>query len=180
MNLKKIPVLVLNPSFEPITIVNAQRALGLISKGTAHVEVPTSVRIHRVIYLPSVVRLVHLRKHIPWRVPIPSRENIFNRDGKRCAYCGSAWPKVVLELEHVLPRCRGGKSTWENLVAACHACNQKKGDKTPEEANMPLLRRPLPATVHTSRLLLRQLGAEREAWKRFLWHDSSGIGVAVN
>lgn len=173
MNLGKIPVLVLNASYEAITIVSARRALVLVSKGAAHVQVPTATKVHRLVYLPSVIRLMNYAR-IPHRRPIPSRKNIFERDGRQCLYCGRKSPKVVLELEHVIPRSRGGSSAWENLVSACHECNQIKGDRTPEEANMPLLHRPLPSTVHTSRFLLKQLGREIDAWQQFLWTDSTG------
>ena len=174
MNLKKIPVLVLNASFEAITIIPAYRALILVSKGAAYVQVPTSMKAHKLIYVPSVIRLLHFAK-IPYRRPIPSRRNIFNRDQNHCMYCGTKPTQDnVLELEHILPRSRGGLSVWENLVASCHRCNQAKGDKTPEEANMQLLHRPIPATVHTSRFMLKTLGKEVEAWSPFLWTDNAG------
>lgn len=172
-NLRKFPVLVLNGSMEPITVVSARRALTLVTKGVAAVEVSTSVKVHRLIYLPSVIALRGYRK-IPHRRPQATRRNIFRRDGGQCMYCGQTAPKVVLELEHIVPRSRGGKDAWENLVAACHDCNQKKGDRTPEEAGMMLLRRPLPVTVHTNRFLLKQIGAQRSEWSRYLWHDSDG------
>jgi 5-methylcytosine-specific restriction endonuclease McrA len=89
-------------------------------------------------------------------------------------YCGARSPKVVLELEHIIPKSRGGLNTWENLVAGCHDCNQKKRDMTPEEAGMKLIHRPLPATIHTASHVLKQLGSEIDEWGPFLWNDSKG------
>lgn len=173
MNLRKIPVLVLNASYEAITVVSARRALTLVTKGAATVETPSNVRVHQVWYLPSVIRLRNFAK-VPHRRPQATRKNIFRRDGSACLYCGAKAPKVVLELEHIVPQSRGGPSTWENLVTSCHGCNAKKGNRTPEEANMPLLRRPLPVSVHTNKFLLKNIGGDIPEWRQFLWHDSDG------
>jgi 5-methylcytosine-specific restriction endonuclease McrA len=75
-----------------------------------------------------------------------------------------------LTLDHVLPRSRGGASTWENLVAACRRCNNRKGDRLPEEANMRLKKRPKPFTLHTSRSLMRQMGNQQETWRKYLFY----------
>lgn len=173
MNMMRKAVLQLNSSYEPLRIVSAKKALTLITKGVALVEVPTSTMVYPGIYLPSVIRLRHYR-NVPHKRPIPSRKNIFVRDGYRCLYCGAKSPRVTLELEHVIPKSRGGQGSWDNLVSACHACNQKKADRTPEEAGMKLIHRPLPATVHTSRFVLKQLGSEIDEWGRFLWNDTKG------
>lgn len=168
-------VLTLNASYEPLRIVSMKKAMTLLTKGVAVVEVPTDILIHRGlgIYAPSVIRLRHYR-NVPHKRPIPSRKNIFTRDGFRCLYCGAKAPKVVLELEHIIPKSKGGPNTWDNLVASCHSCNQKKGDRTPEEAGMTLIHRPLPATINTGRFILKQLGAEVNEWSQFLFNDSKG------
>jgi 5-methylcytosine-specific restriction endonuclease McrA len=166
-------VLMLNASYEPLRIVSAKKSLTLLTKGVAVVEVPTSIEVHAGIFLPSVIRLRNFR-NVPHKRPIPSRKNIFTRDGFRCLYCGAKAPKVTLELEHVIPKSRGGLGTWENLVSACHPCNQRKADRTPEEAGMKLIHRPLPATVHTGRFVLKTMGAEVNEWSRFLFCDSRG------
>jgi hypothetical protein len=172
-SLMRRSVLQLNASLEAIRIISAKRALTLITKGKALTEVSTGIEIYPGVFLPSVIRLRHFAK-VPYKRPIPSRKNIFVRDGNRCLYCGAKAPKAVLELEHIVPKSRGGSSSWENLCAACHPCNQKKADRTPEEANMTLLHRPLPATVHTNRFVLKQLGAEISEWGKYLWQDSKG------
>ncbi|HEX9615503.1 MAG TPA: HNH endonuclease [Bacteroidota bacterium] len=89
---------------------------------------------------PSIVRLcVYVR--VPFKKIVLSRKNILRRDGHRCQYCGRS--DVPLTVDHVIPRARGGFDAWDNLVCACVRCNNKKGDRTPPEAQMQLLRRPI-------------------------------------
>lgn len=173
MNLMRRPVLQLNASYEPLRIIWARKALTLITKGVAVVEVPTSRIIYPGVYLPSVIRLREY-KHVPIRMQTVSRKNIFMRDGYQCMYCGKSSGGAELELEHVIPRSRGGRNTWDNLVAACRKCNSRKNDRTPEEAGMRLIRRPLPATIHTPRFILKSLGSEVKEWGRYLYNDSEG------
>jgi len=171
VNLKRKPVLMLNRSFEPLRVTHAQHALTLVTKGKAVVTVPTNIRAWPGIYIPSVIRLVEYAV-VPYKRPIPSRRNIFTRDNFRCMYCGRT--NRDLELEHIIPRSRGGPSTWENLVAACRDCNSKKDNRTPEEAGMTLIHRPLPSSVHTNRWMLRMLGKEYTDWSKYLWTDNKG------
>lgn len=167
-------VLQLNKHLEPLRIISVRRALTMLTKGKAVVEVPTSILIYPGVYLPSVIRLVEYAK-VPYRRQQVSRKNIFLRDGMRCMYCGAKKSQdVELELEHVIPKSKGGKNTWENLVAACTPCNRKKNNRTPEEAGMKLIHRPLPANIFTSRFILKQLGREVEEWGKFLFSDSEG------
>ena len=172
MALMRRLVLQLSNSYEPLSIITARKALTLVTKGVALVQVPTSIRVYPGVYLPSVIRLREYKK-IPYRMQQVSKKNILTRDCYRCMYCGQKGTGADLELEHVFPRSRGGKNTWENLVAACRRCNGRKGDRTPEEAGMALIHRPLPATIHTSRFVLKQLGSEVDEWQKFLWTDKS-------
>lgn len=173
MNLMRRTALQLNRSLEPLRIISSRRALELVTRGKAVVVVTTDIQAYHGIYVPSVIRLVNYAK-VPYKRPIPSRNNIFTRDQHRCMYCGSKGGKIVLELEHIIPKSRGGPSSWENMVCSCHACNQKKRDMTPEEAGMKLIHRPLPATVHTSRFVIQKLGSEIDSWGPYLWLDSKG------
>lgn len=172
------PVLLLNASYEAIRIITAKRALTLITKGKAAVELDTGREIYPGIFLPSVI-ILRVHKRIPIQMQMMSRKNLYMRDGYRCMYCGEKFEASQLTLDHVIPKAQGGRNLWHNLVACCVDCNRKKGDRTPEEAGMPLLRRPLPITVHTSRFVLRSLGSETKAWEKYLYHDSDGVKELV-
>src|ERR1700738_5096816 len=132
------PVLVLNASYEPINICAARRALVLVLKGVAAAEEESLHAIHSAraaVRLPSVIRLLEYRR-IPHQTRALSRKNILMRDRYTCQYCHKALPSNELTLDHVIPRSRAGETTWENLVACCHHCNNRKGNRTPEEAGM--------------------------------------------
>lgn len=166
------PVLVLNATFEPINVTAVRRAMVLMLKGVAqaeelhHTEVHSANKGHRV---PSVIRLVAYR-HIPQQSRALSRKNILLRDRNTCQFCGRVFPSADLTLDHVVPRSRGGRSSWENLVACCYRCNNAKGDRTPEEAGLKLQRRPRPFTLHTSRQLMRLMGHRDERWRKYLFY----------
>lgn len=113
---------------------------------------------------PSVVRLSSFVR-IPYKKIILSRKNILRRDGHRCQYCGRG--DVPLTLDHIHPRSKGGEDSWENLVAACVKCNNKKGDGTPEEAGMPLLRIPMKPNHVT--FLRHFVGNLDDRWKPYLF-----------
>ena len=136
------PVLVLNASYEPINVCAARRALILILKGVASAEEDASSHVHsynRLVALPSVIRLLEYRR-IPQQSRALSRKNILLRDRYTCQYCQKVLNSGELTLDHVIPRSRAGETTWENLVASCNPCNNRKGNRTPEEAGMKLLR----------------------------------------
>lgn len=165
------PVLVLNASYEPINVCAARRAVVLVLKGVARAEEVHSqqLRACRNHYpVPSVIRLLDYRR-IPHRTRALSRKNILMRDRNTCQYCGTVCPAQALTLDHVIPRSRGGKSAWENLVACCHACNHRKGDRLPPETGMQLLRDPRPFNLHTSRHLIRMMGRSDEKWRKYLF-----------
>ena len=114
------PVLVLNASYEPINICGARRALVLVLKGVARTEEEQGSELHSArlrMAMPSVIRLLEYRR-IPHQTRALSRKNILLRDRNTCQYCGVILPSAELTLDHVVPRSRGGLSTWENLVAA--------------------------------------------------------------
>ena len=169
------PVLVLNASYEPINICGARRALVLVLKGVAKTEEEHGLMLHAQrnrMAMPSVIRLLEYRR-IPHQTRALSRKNILLRDRNTCQYCSVVLPPGELTLDHVIPRSRGGNSTWENLVACCHECNRRKDDLSLEESGMRLRRRPRPATVHTGRHLLRDLAAEYRVWQKYLFYDST-------
>jgi 5-methylcytosine-specific restriction endonuclease McrA len=171
-HLLQMPVLVLNASYEPINICGARRALVLVLKGIARTEEEHGLTLHAQrsrIAMPSVIRLLEYRR-IPHQTRALSRKNILLRDRNTCQFCSRALPASELTLDHVMPRSRGGRSSWENLVACCYACNNRKGDRTPEEAGLKLQRRPRPFTLHTSRQLMRLIGHRDEKWRKYLFY----------
>ncbi len=166
------PVLVLNSSFEPINVCAARRALILILKGVAQPEEFSANLLHSArstLKLPSVIRLLEYRR-IPHQTRALSRKNILMRDRYTCQYCLRTMPSGELTLDHVMPRSRKGETTWENLVACCHTCNNRKGNRTPEEAGMKLFKQPKPFSLHTSRHLMRLLGRSDEKWRKYLFY----------
>jgi 5-methylcytosine-specific restriction endonuclease McrA len=171
VHLLQMPVL--NASYEPINICGARRALVLVLKGIARTEEEHGLMLHAQrsrIAMPSVIRLLEYRR-IPYQTRALSRKNILLRDRNTCQYCGDALPPSDLTLDHVIPRSRGGNSTWENLVACCHDCNRRKGNRLLQEIDdMILLREPRPFSLHTSRQIMRMLGRSDDRWRKYLFY----------
>ena len=124
--------LILNATYEPLSVVPSRRAVVLVARGRAIVVAHRDEVWHSAsfsIQVPSVVKLASYVK-VPYERAIPvSRRAVFGRDGHRCQYCGGA----AESLDHVVPRSRGGEHTWENVVACCRRCNMHKGDRLPSE-----------------------------------------------
>ena len=168
------PVLVLNASYEPINVCAARRAIVLVLKGVAMAEEENGHYLHaaRLAFrVPSVIRLLEYRR-IPHQTRALSRKNILLRDHSTCQYCGTQYPPSELTLDHVQPRSRGGESAWDNLVACCKRCNHRKGNRTPEESGMHLLRRPRGFSLHVNRQIMRYLGRADETWRKYLFYES--------
>jgi 5-methylcytosine-specific restriction endonuclease McrA len=161
-------VLILNQNYEPMSVVNVKKAIILLYLGKAElIEVRNGDRVRAatvVLPFPSIVRLsVYVR--VPYKKIILSRKNILRRDGHRCQYCGRA--DLPLTIDHVIPVSRSGEDTWENLVCACVACNNRKGDRTPEEAHMPLRRKAMRPNHVT--FIRHVVGSLDERWKPYLF-----------
>ncbi|MBI2996143.1 MAG: HNH endonuclease [Candidatus Melainabacteria bacterium] len=135
----KSRVLVLNASYEPLNICNWKRAVILIFKGKAEQIEHNGKVIYPNFHIPSVIRL---RKYIsvPHKEIPLTRKNLMYRDQFSCQYCGAKTSDLT--IDHVIPRSRGGNDSWENVVASCQKCNVKKGDRTPKEVGMHLLKHP--------------------------------------
>lgn len=135
-------VLILNSDYRALSVCGVHKAFLLVylnkAEVVSHAENQFLRSISRSFQMPSVIRLTEY-VHIPYKGVMLNRQNLFKRDNNRCVYCGV---KHDLTLDHVQPRSRGGKTVWTNLVTACKACNSRKGDRTPEEAKMPLPYRP--------------------------------------
>lgn len=168
MSLNRL-TLVLNASYEAINIVGAKRALTLVMAGKAYVEETSGhfIRTSKLsIQIPSVIRLL-VYKRMPRQNRAVSRKSIMLRDRMTCQYCHAVLETKKLTLDHVTPRSRGGGSTWENLVAACYACNNRKADRTPGEAGMPLSRRPAAIGIHAKHRLM--IGTAESSWDKYLF-----------
>ena len=133
--------LVLNATYEPLCVVPVRRAVVLVLKEKAEV-LHAGDRLlhseHRAMPVPSVIRLTYFVK-VPFRARAAlNRRAVFARDDHRCQYCGAA----AENIDHVVPRSRGGQHVWENVVAACRPCNSRKEDRSVHEAGLVLRRRP--------------------------------------
>jgi 5-methylcytosine-specific restriction endonuclease McrA len=154
-------VLVLNASYEPLNVCTVRRAHVLVFKGKAEVveQLDRPLRSACDTYRwPHVIRLVHYVR-VPRLVQRKiSRRALFARDGWRCVYCGTSGGRLT--LDHVIPRSRGGDSTWENVVTSCSPCNLRKGDRLPHEVEMVPSKSPRqPAPVLFIRLATSTIGA---------------------
>jgi len=160
-------VLVLNQDYRAMTICSVRRAVILMLLQKAELVVDRPERKVRSASMqlpwPSIIRLKRFVP-LPYRRIMLSRQNVLRRDGGTCQYCGS---RERLTVDHVLPKSRGGKDTWENLVAACVPCNNRKGDRTPEESQMQLGRKPFrPSHV----MFIRDyVGNLDDTWKPYLF-----------
>ena len=159
-------VLVLNQSYQPITITTVKKAVTLawrnkvetIEVGDYVLRSPTTE-----FPMPLVIRLKSGVKYNPFRRVELNRKNLFRRDKHRCVYCGS---KENLTADHVIPRSRGGETTWENLVTACHPCNNRKDNKTPEEVGLRLKGTP---KQPNHLIFLTEETRLHEKWKPYLY-----------
>lgn len=167
MNSLAQPVLVLNVNFEPLHVSSTKRALGLLLCGKAELILNGRGVIHssgRQFEIPSIIRLQNSVRRPKPRISLNKKE-VLRRDNYTCQYCGVR--SIQLTIDHIFPRHAGGKDEWHNVVAACPACNRRKGGRTPEQANMKLHRSPFepkPSAMYRfGRYLL-----QRHEWEPFL------------
>ena len=157
--------LLLNASFEPLCVVPMRRAVVLVLKEKAEIVARNGavLRSERAaLPVPSVIRLHHFVR-VPYRNRVPlSRRAVFARDGHRCQYCNRA----AENIDHVVPRSRGGTHAWDNVVASCRSCNARKGDRMPDECGMRPRR--VPVAPHATRSLIVSAGPVDPAWHPYL------------
>lgn len=161
------PVLVLNANFEPINVCSTRRAIGLILAEKAAMVVNGRGHIHTINLLlprPSVIRLEHMIHRPHPRVKLTRRE-VFRRDNYTCQYCGRR--DTQLTVDHILPKHLGGKHTWINVVAACPACNHRKGGRRLGEVHMHLLHPPKEPPASAVYLYGRHL-EENGEWEPYI------------
>ena len=167
------PALVLNADFRPLSyyplsLWSWQDAIKAVFLERVNIVANYDRAVHSPSFemkLPSVVSLKTFVK--PSTHPAFTRFNVFLRDRFSCQYCGD---RDDLTFDHIVPRSRGGHTDWDNLVACCHGCNNRKGDRLPEEAGLKLRRLPRPFTLHTSRQLMRMMGRSDERWRKYLFY----------
>lgn len=157
--------LVLNATMEPLSVVPARRAVVLVLAEKADILHENGHRFrseHLDLRAPSVVRLRSYVR-VPYRRRAAlSRRGVFIRDAERCQYCG----RPAENIDHVVPRARGGAHEWENVVASCRRCNSRKKDRTPEEAGMRLLRAPV--APRAAFWLVVAVGGMQPDWRDYL------------
>lgn len=162
--------LVLDQGYQPINCVPFSRAMRYICKGKVEVlEEYSEYPVHPDWQAPAVVRLTHWIRPHKAKVKF-SRQNVLARDRYRCQYCGDRKPVKELTFDHVVPRSRGGKTTWENIVTCCSADNLEKADRTPREAGMKLRKPPVrPPWLPIFNMALRGVVEIPVEWREY-WH----------
>lgn len=177
-------ILLLNASYEPLSLVTAPKALTLVWRRVAEVlelDRGQFVRTARFEFeLPSVIRLTQYIDIRQRQNRVTNRHRIFARDHYRCQYCGRRGTAFDLTLDHILPKSRGGRTVADNLVTSCKACNNRKGDRTPEEARMPLLTNPAALFYGLERAALRQAAETRPEWRKYLFlehHEEQALSA---
>jgi 5-methylcytosine-specific restriction endonuclease McrA len=166
MDLLSKKVLILNADYRAMTVCTVYKAFLLVYLDKAEIVNRVENGVIRTVSqnfaIPSVIKL---RSYVntPFKGVMLTRQNIFKRDGGKCVYCSS---RQDLTLDHVVPRSRGGDSTWTNLVTACRSCNTKKGDYLPEEISLALPYKPFkPSFI----MFLREFsGVSDESWRQYL------------
>ncbi len=191
MSVLQTKVLVLNRAYFPVNITSVRRAFILLYQGIARAvdeqyrtfdfdswrELSASLNgdnigvVDRVIRVPRVILLVAYDR-VPKRNVRFSRFNVFARDKNTCQYCGRKFPRSELNLDHVVPRSRGGTSTWENVVCSCLECNRKKGGRLPQEVGMRLVRPP--RRPEWTPFILEAFSIRYKEWQPYL----SGVDAA--
>lgn len=171
-------VLVLNASYEPLNITTWRRAVVMLLKGKAEgLEHDPTHLIREDTLLPTVIRLRQFVR-VPYRQLPLTRRNLFHRDGHCCQYCGYSGDQ--LSVDHVVPRSRGGLDAWENVTTACLSCNVRKGNRTPREAGMVLLRHPHRPASGLGYEATRHLRAGRHReWTKYLIGLESALEAAA-
>jgi 5-methylcytosine-specific restriction endonuclease McrA len=156
--------LLLNATFEPLCVVSLRRAVVLVLKDKAEIVARDVAELHSArlsVPCPSVIRLVHFVR-VPYRSRVPlSRRAVFARDEHRCQYCN----RPAENIDHVIPRSRGGEHTWENVVASCRPCNARKENRLLHETDLCLRRSP---AAPTSAWVVASGGPIDPAWAPYL------------
>lgn len=192
-------VLKLNRNYQPLEIITAKEAFNLLWKDYAEVVVVEDGSysnhtfsswaeiselkevlgdwaeydewIHTpslTLEVPRVIRVLTYNEIPKYGIRL-TRKNIYSRDNNTCQYCGKKFPTDKLNIDHIIPKSRGGKNTWGNLACSCFKCNQKKRDRTPDEAGMKLIRKPF-KPKYSPHITIHIGHAKYQSWKSFISH----------
>lgn len=166
--------LVLTQAYEPLKVVSWKRAIELLTLGKVEVIESHDQEIRSafiVMKIPSVVRLIRAFRRRPKQLKF-SRVNVYGRDDYRCQYCNKFCKMNELTYDHVIPRSQGGRTEWTNIVACCVPCNSRKSGRTPEQAGMKLLKKPVqPKAVPAVFLQISRKNVP-DAWRDYLYWTS--------
>ncbi len=160
-------VLVLNQNYEPLNVCNARRAFVLVDRGKAEVIEHGEGALRSAFAafpLPSVIRLIYMIRRPRPQMRLTRRE-VFVRDHYTCQYCGRQTKDLT--IDHVMPRHRGGRHSWDNLVSACRGCNHRKAGQTPVEAHMKLMKEPMRPPSSSYYVFYHYL-ENQEEWRKFI------------
>ncbi|MEI7700845.1 MAG: HNH endonuclease [Planctomycetia bacterium] len=181
----KRPILVLNRNWQPVAVSTVSRSLVKVWNESARIVDPASFQLYTwedwsqltpaegdpvistqwmSLRVPEVITLTRYDR-LPIRIVAFSRRNVFKRDGYMCQYCGCRPGSEELTIDHIIPRSRGGDSSWTNCVLACIDCNTRKANRTPEQASMPLRHKPIRPIWNP---LYAPHGVRIESWSRFV------------
>ena len=156
-------ILVLNSDYTPLTVASVSRAFRLVYKEKAEIVVSKGyIKTERKDYEKPLIIRLHNHVTYPYKKATLSRYNLYRRDDYKCQYCGS---EKNLTMDHIIPKSKGGKNNWLNLVTCCERCNKIKGDRTPEEANMFLIKKPF-APNHL--FFINRMHKMHDEWKPYL------------
>jgi 5-methylcytosine-specific restriction endonuclease McrA len=166
--------LLLTQGYEPIQIISWQRAITLLALDKVDVIEQYDDEIRAVSIAMQVPAVVRLRKAFPRKAkPVKfSRVNIYARDGHRCQYCGVRCTPADLTYDHVIPRSKGGLTSWENIVSACYVCNRAKANRTPAEAGMKLRSTPARPTWMPAIQIRVSTQSVPDAWRDYVYWTS--------
>tara|TARA_A100001391_G_C4878242_1_gene227357 strand:+ start:49 stop:549 length:501 start_codon:yes stop_codon:yes gene_type:complete len=159
----------LDASYRPIEVIDALEALVMCIIGKATPVETYETKINsptKAFELPAVIALKTIVK-FRFTTVACNRQNVIWRDNNQCQYCANYFPSDKLTMDHVIPKSRGGQNTWENLVASCMRCNQKKGSRTPKESNMIPLKKPIRPKANILRTIKKNQISD--LWKNYLW-----------
>ena len=165
----EMKALKLDSAYRPIEVIDAIEALVMCIIGKAQAVETYEKKISSPSVSFELPAVIVLKTVVKFRLTTIAcnRSNIIWRDHNQCQYCANHFPDDKLTMDHIIPKCRGGKNSWNNLVAACKKCNQRKGSRTISESGMFPLKKPIKPRAN----ILRTIGKTQisELWKEYLW-----------